>query len=480
MVSVKQNKIILRSKKLNKEIIPRLSSAHNFSYNALPAYQFLCDMQAQQFKKQGFWFNWGTLSSNYKFLPRAEYRNIIFSRAKWQLNKNDFKLLLDDKVENYTTAIKEWRIENQIPQYIVLAEGDNELFVDLEDSLSLKMFVQTIKKRAQIVIEEFVFDPKNLFIKDLEGNGYTNECIAILLKNKGKGNIISKTLQQKQEPIAEETTQRNFNIGSEWLYYKFYCGVKTADKLLTEVIKPLTEELQTKQLIDKFFFIRYTDPDLHIRLRFHLIDIGNYKLQNLNKLEVLLKAKILGITIPDSYVVSNKNRLTNIMNQNELITKPYHEVVFPIYDGNPYQNYTSEVTNIDFERIEEEFYPTLFQKKIDKLFEIRSFYLFGRFYSMAIFSQQSAKTKLDFRNYNFENPNRTIPINLPIEIEEKLNKLMCNLALNTGAIDLIYSADNKFIFLEINPIGQFGMISAPCNYYLEKLIMDHLIESNGN
>jgi thiopeptide-type bacteriocin biosynthesis protein len=59
------------------------------------------------------------------------------------------------------------------------------------------------------------------------------------------------------------------------LYYKFYCGVKTTDKLLTEIIKPLTEELQTKQLIDQFFFIRYTDPDLHIRLRFHIINTAN-------------------------------------------------------------------------------------------------------------------------------------------------------------------------------------------------------------
>src|SRR4051812_48992717 len=182
--------------------------------------------------------------------------------------------------------------------------------------------------------------------------------------------------------------------------------------------------------------------------------IGNYKLQNLNKLKVLLKARKFGITIPDSHIVSRKDRLIELIKEKEIITKPYHEVIFPTYDGIPYQNYTSQITNDDCDKIEEEFYPTLFQKKINKLFEIRVFYLFGKFYSMAIFSQESTKTKLDFRNYNFEKPNRTVAIDLPVDVEEKLNNLMLNLGLNMGALDLIYTHTGEYVFLEINPIGQ--------------------------
>jgi thiopeptide-type bacteriocin biosynthesis protein len=64
--------------------------------------------------------------------------------------------------------------------------------------------------------------------------------------------------------------ERTFIIGSEWLFYKIYCGPKTADRILTEVIKPLTSELIDKQQIDSWFFIRYADPKLHLRVRFHL------------------------------------------------------------------------------------------------------------------------------------------------------------------------------------------------------------------
>ncbi|MCK5168801.1 MAG: thiopeptide-type bacteriocin biosynthesis protein [Bacteroidales bacterium] len=68
---------------------------------------------------------------------------------------------------------------------------------------------------------------------------------------------------------TQKTVKRTFVLGDEWLYYKLYCGPKTADEILTQVIKPVTEELIEKGIIDKWFFIRYSDPKLHIRVRFH-------------------------------------------------------------------------------------------------------------------------------------------------------------------------------------------------------------------
>ncbi|MFC2128993.1 thiopeptide-type bacteriocin biosynthesis protein, partial [Bacteroidota bacterium] len=55
----------------------------------------------------------------------------------------------------------------------------------------------------------------------------------------------------------------------KWIYYKLYAGVRTCNKLLIELIKPLTKNLISRSLIDKWFFIRYADPDNHIRLRMH-------------------------------------------------------------------------------------------------------------------------------------------------------------------------------------------------------------------
>jgi len=63
--------------------------------------------------------------------------------------------------------------------------------------------------------------------------------------------------------------QRSFIIGDSWLYYKIYTGHKTADQILTEVIHPVTKTLIEEGIIDKWFFIRYSDPKFHLRLRLH-------------------------------------------------------------------------------------------------------------------------------------------------------------------------------------------------------------------
>jgi len=100
------------------------------------------------------------------------------------------------------------------------------------------------------------------------------------------------------------------------------------------------------------------------------------------------------------------------------------------------------------------------------------------FYPMAIFSQNDEKTKVDFRNYNLQRPNRKTPYELEKSIENKLYALVKEMGLTSGSLDLIRTIDDRYVFLEVNPIGQFGMTSTPCNYFLEEKIAKNLIQKN--
>ncbi len=73
--------------------------------------------------------------------------------------------------------------------------------------------------------------------------------------------------------MTDSIIQKTFIVGDTWLYYKIYCGVKIADTLLLNTIESLSKELLDKELIDKWFFIRYSDPDPHLRVRFHITEI---------------------------------------------------------------------------------------------------------------------------------------------------------------------------------------------------------------
>lgn len=197
---------------------------------------------------------------------------------------------------------------------------------------------------------------------------------------------------------------------------------------------------------------------------------------NINKLDVLLRAKDTGLKIPNTIVTSSKEDVIEFLESNgSIITKPIYEANTFRYKEIEKPLLTAEVTNEDIKEFPETFFPSLFQNNIKKEFEIRTFIHRNKIYSMAMFSQNDKQTSVDFRNYNIEKPNRYVPFILPSEIETKLLNLLEDLELNTGSIDLIYDGSN-YIFLEINPVGQFGMVSLNCNYHLEKMIAEDLID----
>lgn len=72
--------------------------------------------------------------------------------------------------------------------------------------------------------------------------------------------------------MISKNIHRNYIVGDNWLYYKIYTGPKISDMILTDIIKPVTENLLKSGVIEKWFFIRYSDPEFHLRLRFYFFD----------------------------------------------------------------------------------------------------------------------------------------------------------------------------------------------------------------
>lgn len=86
----------------------------------------------------------------------------------------------------------------------------------------------------------------------------------------------------------QEKIKRSFILGDEWLYYKIYTGVKTADLILIHYLNILIRKNIEEKNIDKWFFIRYTDPEFHLRLRIHISD-NEKLLLIINQFNLILK-----------------------------------------------------------------------------------------------------------------------------------------------------------------------------------------------
>lgn len=190
---------------------------------------------------------------------------------------------------------------------------------------------------------------------------------------------------------------------------------------------------------------------------------------SVNKLIVNETARKIGLKTPDFYLV---NRKDDIPNNKRLITKTINGNSLIYYSQKTVsQLFTKEISSVD---APDNFNTSYLQDYVTKKYELRVFYFKGDIWTTAIFSQTNSKTKIDFRNYDWKNPNRTVPYILPLDIKKKIDELMKCLDLDTGSIDLIVNTDYEYFFLEVNPVGQFGMVSNPCNFKIEKKIAQYL------
>ena len=207
--------------------------------------------------------------------------------------------------------------------------------------------------------------------------------------------------------------------------------------------------------------------------------LGSHSKGILNKLSVLNDAELCGLSIPETILSNCKKSVFEFIKSinGKVIVKAISDTITFERQGKVYTSYANEIGLDDLEEMELKEFPVLCQRKIEKEFEIRTFYLESEFYSMAIFSQMDESASTDFRASQSKKKVRKVPFQLSGQIENKLQKLMTKIGLNTGSIDLIRSSDGQTYFLEVNPAGQIGMTSKPCNYYLEKKIAHYLSEN---
>lgn len=193
-----------------------------------------------------------------------------------------------------------------------------------------------------------------------------------------------------------------------------------------------------------------------------------------NRLEILEMARQCGLQVPRFAVVTNMNDVYHYCNLwGHCVSKAISNGLYNEVNYKRFYTYTELINPEDLEP-NVNIFPSLISECVEKAYEIRSFYLAGDFYSMSIFSQSDELTKIDFRKYA---NNRNEPFELPAIIKNKTRKLFQMIGINTGSIDYMVTNTGDYVFLEINPVGQYGMTDYPCNFELDYRIANYL--TNG-
>lgn len=182
MLSIKDNELFLRSKKHDKQIIPKLTTAHNFYNDTLPVYKFLCDFQNRS-TFGGFELNFGEIKKLSDSLPRVCLGSTILSLATWKVRHEELAELQISK--NRDSLIEEWRARRNIPLEVLLSQGDNELLINFSSKISVDLFLSELSKKKILELKEFLFDKNDLLVHSEDGH-YLNECIVPFYRMKNE------------------------------------------------------------------------------------------------------------------------------------------------------------------------------------------------------------------------------------------------------------------------------------------------------
>ena len=177
-----------------------------------------------------------------------------------------------------------------------------------------------------------------------------------------------------------------------------------------------------------------------------------------NKQLQLQVARELGLDTPRTLTTNNPIAVKQFAEECEqgMITKMLSS--FAVYDeqGREKVVFTNPVTAEDLEHLDGlRFCPMTFQEKIPKALELRTTIVGKQIFTAAVDSQALETAKYDWRREGLALIDAWQPYQLPQDVESKLLKLMAEFGLNYGAIDILLTPDNRHVFLEVNPVGEF-------------------------
>jgi hypothetical protein len=197
-----------------------------------------------------------------------------------------------------------------------------------------------------------------------------------------------------------------------------------------------------------------------------------------NKPEQLSVARSIGFVLPDTYIGSNYGEIYNFFKKcsGKIIAKAVKHGFF--YDGNKARVAATQVIN---ENTLESFslyaqLPMIYQRLIEKQYDIRVIVVGSNVFATAIESQSYEETKVDWRLSDcYKIKLNQYAIQLPDDVENYCLKITKKFNLRYAAIDLIFGLDNNYYFLELNPNGQWAWIDQMEIHKIRDAIINELM-----
>jgi glutathione synthase/RimK-type ligase-like ATP-grasp enzyme len=194
-----------------------------------------------------------------------------------------------------------------------------------------------------------------------------------------------------------------------------------------------------------------------------------------HKIFQLALAQNVGLSVPETVVTNKPAEVTDAFKRfgGNMISKAVRSG-FAETDSEQLAIYTSQVLEEHLARVEDaRWSPAIYQPLISKKCDVRVTVVGNRLFSVEIESQCDPASLIDWRRTTRPDlPHRSVA--LPKQISKGIHRLVKRLGLAFAAIDLIRTLDDKYVFLEVNPNGQWLWLDEILELGISESIADWL------
>lgn len=259
-VVVEEGEVRLTSRSARCDVVPRISNAHApDSEIGVAAYEFLFAYQHCGTVPRP----WTSGIPALPYTPRIRCGSLVLSLARWTITAEECaRLIGDGRPLGLAKRVMAWRRARAVPRLVRLEQGDNELAVDWENPLSVRSVLHLIRDGGGTLVEFFPA-PGRAPAHGSTGD-HAFEIVIPFLPTRAPANARASGSQH----IARDVGSPSEN----WIYMKLYCGTTSVERLLRDNVPELRDAFRDRFGTDEWFFIRYADPDPHLRLRFNMSD----------------------------------------------------------------------------------------------------------------------------------------------------------------------------------------------------------------
>jgi len=195
-----------------------------------------------------------------------------------------------------------------------------------------------------------------------------------------------------------------------------------------------------------------------------------------HKAAQLKLAGALGFELPPTLITNSSAELLAFYRQhNGNIVSKMAGHSFQSTVGAQFSRYTEVVSTRDIAHAQGIRYcPMIFQAYVPKAVELRVTVVGDQVFAAEIHSQESNHTRVDWRRYDFYKTPYSVH-ELPRDVNERCLSIVERLGLRYGAIDMVVTPDGRYVFIEINPNGQYLWVEYETGLPISEAVCDLLM-----